>query len=458
MPENWLRALLPLAMIVVLTGVSEASSPQWHSAADFPLGIYWPGEFTYRDMKDPQARWQAIDRTLDLLKANHVTAVWLTHVSAFEGAEFAQHAGERGISLVASLGELSSENISVRKSDPEATVKRVLAAWGDAPMPIAWGLGDEPRSSYMHELIPLAKAWRKVRQPITTVVMPGDAPSAATLLPLTALCTDVYPFFGAGNPNGPDNHGASTAYFTDAGNRVRRWTERNKGMRFWMMGSVFQDAFGPHELDQVGNVVYLPGGGPNLRMPTSAEVRWETWAALAAGAKGVFLFALFYPARDAPNARPLGPDMPFGVKERTDSGFPGGMLYKDGHPTPQFQTVGECYGQIAKVSSILATLTPTSDFAAFHAKGWPAAGDLVQPFKAPDGSYYVLVVNGNVNDAAEVPVDVAQDTTDVTDLLTGISMPLARAEPFLQMRVKLAPGDGTLLRLNCGRAASRQQP
>ena len=192
-------------------------------------------------------------------------------------------------------------------------------------------------------------------------------------------------------------------------------------------------------------------------MPTPAEVRWETWAALATGAKGVFHFALFYNVGADPTAKALGPDLPFGVKERTESGSPGGMLYRDGRPTPQFTAMGECFGRIAKVGSLLSTLEPTDEHVAFHAKGWPNVGDVVRPFKGRDGSYYVLVVNGNIATDVEIPVNIKGDFGDVTDVITGISVPLSNVEryswepvgkPFLQARVKLAPGDGTLLLLH----------
>jgi hypothetical protein len=465
MHSPWMNALL-LAVVAMasLCGTAAETAPRQQHPDFFPLGVYWPGEFTFRDQQIPKLRWQAIDQTLELLAAHHVNAIWLTHVDAKEGAEFARHAAKRGIYLVASLGELSSENPGVRKSAPDTLVQRVLAAWGDAPAPIAWGLGDEPRAEYMHELANLAAAWKHAGQPTTTVVMPGDAPAAATQLAVSALCTDIYPYFSAGNPNGPDTHAASTGFLLDAGGRVRRWTQTQPGMRYWLMGAIFQEPWGPRELDAQGNLVYLPGGGPHFRMPTPAEVRWESWGALATGAKGLFHFSLFFNPRADPTAKPLGPDLPFGVKERTNSGAPGGMLYMDGRPTPQFTAMGECFARLAKITPVFATLQPTNEFVAFHAKGWPNVGDVVQPFIAPDGTYYLLVVNGNLAADADVPVNVAGEVETVTDVISGHAIPLISTarhsfepigKPFRQARVKLAPGDGTLLRLQRAATAGK---
>jgi len=36
------------------------------------------------------------------------------------------------------------------------------------------------------------------------------------LLDQKYLCTGIYPSFSPGNPNGPDNHAASTGYYLDA--------------------------------------------------------------------------------------------------------------------------------------------------------------------------------------------------------------------------------------------------
>jgi len=441
-----------------------------------PLGVYWPGEFMLQ--KDGKLDWPANGAILDSLAAHHCNAVWLTHRSAAETAEFARHASKRGIRVIASLGELAGESPNARNGDHKRQIESTLKAWGDAPAPVAWGLGDEPRASYMHEMASYTKAWAAAGQPVTCVVMAGDIPSAAMLLDQKYLCTDIYPFFSPGDPNGPDNHAASTGYYLNGGRRAQRWSG-SRGIDWWMMPAIFQEAWGPREIDPQGNIVYLPGGNAHFRMPTPAEVRWENWAALACGARGILHFSLFFRCGSDPNAKPLGPDLPFGVKEKTNSGSPGGILYDDGRPTPQYEALGESFARIAKVAEILARIEPIparqqvvsapdgapgppvlgNDLVAFHAKGWPTVGDVVQAFTtaaAPAPSFYAIVVNGNIDKGSEVPVNVRSDVVRVIDVVSGKALPLIANEvvswepigkPFKQVRVKLEPGDGTLLQL-----------
>jgi hypothetical protein len=114
------------------TRAADDAPPGPRSPSFLPRGVYWAGEHTFNDIPDPKARWQRIERALDDLAAHHVNAVWLTHLSAGETAEFARRAARRGIHLVASLGELAGEVPHIRKGDHKALIERTLKAWGDA--------------------------------------------------------------------------------------------------------------------------------------------------------------------------------------------------------------------------------------------------------------------------------------------------------------------------------------
>ena len=92
----------------------------------------------------------------------------------------------------------------------------------------------------------------------------------------------------------------------------------------------------------------------------------------------------------------------------------------------------------------------------FHAKGLPRVGDVVRAFGGPDGTRYVVAVNGDTEKDAEMSINVAADAVGVVDLVTGMPRTVmnkenASFEPigpgFRQVRLKLPPGDGTLLEL-----------
>jgi len=448
--------------------LSGKDSPAQRSRAFFPLGVYWPGEFLFRD-EQKQLDWKRNEAILDSLAAHHCNTVWLTHVSARDAAEFARRAAKRGIYLVASLAELAGEVPHIRKADHAKQIAGIRAAWGDAPAPIAWGLGDEPRTAYMHEMTPFVKAWADAGEPVTTVVMAGELPAAGALLNLQNLCADIYPFFGFGCPNGPDNIAESSAYVTEAGQRAQFWSRKN-GIDWWFMGGIFQEPWGNRGYDAKGNIIYGVGAGPNFRMPTPAEVRWQNWAALAAGARGLIHFSLiFAPGKAGPPPEPMPENkcLSWGFKETTNSNSPGGILYPDGRPTPQYEAMGESFAAVAKITPVLKRAAPLApadaERIAFHSKGWIPPGDVVRVFRAASRrpEYYVLVVNGGVQDKErrKVPVNLGPDVTGATDMRTGQKLELFSKSslawepvfpPFHQVRVALPPGDGTLLRLELG--------
>ena len=109
------------------------------------------------------------------------------------------------------------------------------------------------------------------------------------------------------------------------------------------MGGIFQEPWGNRGYDAKGNIIYGVGAGPNFRMPTPAEVRWQNWSALAAGARGLIHFSLiFAPGKAGPSPEPMPENkrLSWGFKETTNSNSPGGILYPDGRSTPQYEAMG----------------------------------------------------------------------------------------------------------------------
>ena len=399
-----------------------------------PLGVYWPGEYAFQDCGNATARWQRVDAALDDLARHHVNAIWLTHLSAAETAEFSRRAASRGLYLVASLGELAGEEPQVRKSDHAALIERTRAAWSNAPAPIAWGLGDEPRSTYMNEIAAYVQAWRTNApgEAVTSVVMWGDV-NAAGRAGFDFLCCDVYPFFSAGNPNG---YGAApfAAWRDIARNVVAR------GRVGWMMGQAYQEPWGPHEADAQGNVVYLPGGAPHWVMPTPEQIRWQAWSAIANGAKGVFYFAYRFPRGGNTNAAPA--NLPAAVKARTNSNAPRGLVYDDGRPTPQYEAMGEAFAQIAKLAPVLAPLRPAAAREVWSdgASGSAEVSMLVDPASQ---KRFLVVVGPYDGDAKQtLAITLGPHVTGLRNVSTGRALPLALAAPYRAAVVPVRPGEG----------------
>lgn len=103
-------------------------------------------------------------------------------------------------------------------------------------------------------------------------------------------------------------------------------------------------------------------------------------------------------------------------------------------------------------------MIPANHKLSFHASNWSKIGDYVRNFMDKrDGTPYIVVVNGDLTKEAMIPVNIEVPFLSVTDLCTGETLipeedyqdnwrPIGK--PFKQIKVKLQPGSGTLLRIN----------
>ncbi|MGA2618910.1 MAG: right-handed parallel beta-helix repeat-containing protein [Thermoguttaceae bacterium] len=404
-----------------------------------PRGVYWTGGATFQECPWPESRWRRIDAALDDLAAHRVNAVWLTHLSAAETAQFARRAAQRGIYLVAALGELAGEVGRIRKGDHEGLIRRTIQAWGDAPKPIAWGLGDEPRTPYMHEMAAYVEAWRKHApgEPVTTVATCGDV-EAAGKAGFDALACDVYPFFSPGNPHafgGPP----PAAWLRN----TRRLVEH--APRGWMMGQAFQEPWGPFELDERGDIVYLPGGAPHWVMPAPAQVRWQALAAVALGAKGMFYFHYRALVRAKPRAGPA--QLPAAAKEKSNSHSPPTLVYGDGRPTPQYEALGEAFAWLERNAPRLAPLRPAAAAEAWQFQPSRASGDVVGLLVHPaTARRYLMVVAGcDRRESRPIRITLGPHVAGLKSMTTGRDVAVDASGQARQVECPLAPGTAELL-------------
>ncbi|MEB3266129.1 MAG: hypothetical protein VKN13_05880 [Cyanobacteriota bacterium] len=413
-----------------------------------PMGVYWPGEYLHTDPANPRRiDWPRVDRALDDLASRHVTAIWLTHRTAAQTAAFARRAQRRGIAVVASIAELAGEVPQVRRGNHPLLIRETLATWGDAPRPLAWGLGDEPRTAYMNEMAAYVAAWRRLApgEPLTTVVMHRDLKAAAAV-GFDALAMDVYPFFSPGNPN---------AY---AGSHRRAWIGNTDRLQRavtvpWMMGQAYQEPWGPFRVSPQGTIVYLPGSAPHWQMPTPAQVRWQTFSAVARGAKGMFYFA--YRLAPSPKLRKMpAATLPARVSSTTDSGSPMGLVHLDGRPTPQLQAMGEAFGWIRRQRATLAPLrlAPAAEqplvpdpFARGH-----VASLLVHP---STGQRYLMVVSYHTpaSGLVDVPVLLGSPVQGLRRLDGNGNPLLTRVPRGQRTSISLPPGSAALFAVSSGR-------
>ena len=151
-----MKPALLITIITILAGTVRLPAADTPPPADqtIPLGVYWAGEMVGSAYdNNPVKRKAELEKRFADLAAHNVTAIWLTHTDAKEGAEMARMAGKHGIRLVASLGPLAMEVGGIPDEEhAKATRKMLVEDWGDAPAPFAWGIGDEPSTTYMEEV------------------------------------------------------------------------------------------------------------------------------------------------------------------------------------------------------------------------------------------------------------------------------------------------------------------
>ena len=416
--------------------------PFQQTEAFIPLGVYWPGECTFQEIQIPKLRWEAIEKSLTQLADQGVNAIWLTHLSATETAEFTRRAEKHGIYVVASIAELAGEVDHIRKSPDHAKlITDTLASWGDAPRPIAWGLGDEPRTSYMNEMADYVKAWRAHApgEPLTTTVMWNDV-EAAGPVGFDMLTADVYPFFSAGNPN---SYGAAAlSVWTSITQNVG-----NSSKRPWMMGQAYHEPWGPYDISAEGNIVYLPGGGPHWVMPSPAQIKWQAWASIASGGKGMFYFLYRWPIQPNTKGEPVK-NLPAIVSQPTDSGAPRALVHDDGRPTEQLLAMGEAYKEIAPNVPLLSRLTLAKGREAWcdsdlTTGSSDVANLFVDPAK-PDERY--LVVVAGYESKAPVKVTFGPHVLGIEPIGGGDPVSLKLAAPFRTAEIPVTPGSGRIFK------------
>ena len=468
--RRWARwAAAVIGAPIVCLAADGGAGPGEPVQADIPLGVYWAGEHVPAAYgNDPARKWDELDKRFKDLAAHHVNAIWLTHTDVKEGAEFARHAGKYGIRLVASLGPRALE---VGGQADEAHMRQVrdliVGQWGDAPPPFAWGLGDEPDTAVMEDVgkanAVFKEALKNTAAPTrtTAVTMPRDVTAAARMADFDYYTVDIYPFFSANNVNGPGDHAASTWYYVQACERVDRLA-RAKGKSWWVMPQIYQEPWGPYDLDAKGNIVHLAGGGPHWRMPTEAEVKWQTWASLACGARGVMYFIYSWPGGGNPKAPPIPDTLGFKVPAPTNTMAPRGVVYPDGRPTPQYEAMGQAFGEVRKLAPLLLSLKPAAQAHAWWTGGWPWPGDLLTCWDGPadpsagtgPGKAFAIIVNGNCERKTTLGFALAKPWTGARDLRSGQRLKVVNDEPFVAVECALEPGEGTVVELLQGEAAA----
>lgn len=438
--RTWLAVA---CMLAVIPSQAHAAEPPG-LASSFPLGVYWPWERTAGLAKrNGLEKWDFVDRCLDHLKKQGFDAVWAVNLGIPDLPGLAQRMAAREMKLVPALGELHY-NIDWRRNNwtyLEKESKRAIEAAGESPAILAWALCDEPGRGLVGEMETFRRkfiSWG-AKQPPVVVTMWPDSPTYAEQAGFEAVCTDIYPFFSQGNPNGPNTPAASRSWYRRQSQVTVQVAQKN-GRTPWIMPQCFVEIWGPWKYDEHLDAVLLPGAILHWRQPSPGEARWQVWSALGVGMRGFFWFVNLPPPEDQPEAKPyVGPTFPpaLAVKEATPVGGPGGLLRPDGTDTPQCLAVAEAFAAVRPLLPLLKDAAPAGQPCdTISPPGWIGAlhnSKLNRTFTA--------VVNDDTDQGQTLKISLLKPH-DVRDLRNG--KVLERSSDNT-VTVTLGPGDGNLL-------------
>ena len=408
------------AALLVSPGSVRAADPS-DLAGSFPLGVYWPWERTEGLAKrNGREKWAFVEQCLDDLKSRGFDAVWAVNLGISDLPGLAQRMAVREMKLVPALGELHY-NVPERRNNwdyLERESKRAIEAVGGSSAILAWALCDEPGGSIVGEMETFRQKFIEwgAKQPPVVVTMWPDSPIYAERAGFAAVCTDVYPFFSAGNPNGPNTPAVSRSWYRRQV-QMTVGAARKAGRTPWIMPQCFVEIWGPWKYDEHLDAVMLPGAVLHWRQPTVGEARWQLWSGIGAGARGFFWFVYLPPSEGQPEAKPyVGPTFPptLVVKEATPLYAPGGLLRPDGTATPEYLAVAEVFVALKPLLPLLKGVVPTDPpFGEVSPPGW--IGGLSNP---ESKRTFAVLVNDDTDHAQVLNVRL-RTPHDVRDLRTG---------------------------------------
>ncbi len=437
-------AFLAIALVLPALPASLQAAESPGLAGSFPLGVYWPWERTAGLAKrNGLEKWVFVERCLDNLKRQGFDAVWAVNLGIPDLPGLAQRMAAREMKLVPALGELHY-NVAWRRNNwtyLEKESKRALAAAGGSPTVLAWALCDEPRQPLIGEMETFRRKfveWGATR-PAVVVTMWPDSPAYAEQTGFGAVCTDVYPFFSAGNPNGPNTPTSSRSWYRRHA-QITAQAARKAGRPPWIMPQCFVDVWGPWKYDEQLNAVMLPGAILHWRQPSVGEVRWQMWSAVGVGIQGFFWYVYLPPPADRAEAKPyVGSTFPpaLAVKEAKSTGGPGGLLRPDGAATPECLAVAEEFVALRPLLPLLkGAVQSDRPCGKVSPPGW--IGGLRNPHL---NRTFLVVVNDDTDHEQTLKLALPKPR-DLRDLLSG---KVLKHDPDNNVAVKLRPGAGTLL-------------
>ncbi|MBI2193444.1 MAG: hypothetical protein HYU36_15825 [Planctomycetes bacterium] len=276
--------------------------------------------------------------------------------------------------------------------------KSVARQWGRHPALLAYcpveEIGDNVEKGETVTLDALAEVGRAVARidpvhPVTTIHIStwfNVAKKEAEIRgrDLRVLVMDLYVFTHVHDWSLPVNtwatpDEATRGYLEWTGRHVR--LARSAGVPLW----VFAQANETTWVRKLGGA--RPESRPNFRMPTPPEMSFQVWAAILAGAKGVFFFPY--------NSTPEPPPDSQANLEEWEHGV--GMRTLQGEPTASHEGLARVGQKVREYLNLLGRLVPESEVSEIEKI-------LARTFRDPRGDdRFLVLLNRDVENSRPIP-------------------------------------------------------
>ena len=430
----------------------------------FPLGVYMSWHVCQENADAVGiSKDEYVDRLMALVRRMNCDTVWVVNGPGKEAPGFLECAERHGVKalLNSKLLRYCYEKMPKDESRLDSCAAESAATLGSSSAFLGYVLMDEPPTNMTQRLRRLEEVQHRhdPAHDSIMVVSPGQFPDYAEAMKFPAICADIY-YFG-----GPRSHGSIPTPAPVSRKLYRKKVREmlDVGSRFgknvWIMPQSFAEVRGPHYWDESGRkCVVEKGAYIHWRMPTQAEIRWQAWEALRAGAKGIVFFALHghhlrrredmlpggrdYEKLKKENARLAELSKKMQETETHEIDAERTLTYPGGAPTPQFAALGECFGKIAPHRVRLLSAQEDAECVLRTDDKMCALNSFLD---AKAGCHVGVIVNDDFEKENTFTVKVPDNVVRVSNL-NGGPMPLSeKAGGFKSFAVCLSAGDDMLV-------------
>ncbi|MDQ0727605.1 FlgD immunoglobulin-like domain containing protein [Microbacterium sp. W4I20] len=407
-------------------GVTLATAPDLHPEEEFPLGVWYEGAIIPKNVTDATAY---TDTTFADIAASGANDVIISNFDVTRPAvtsAILDQAAEHGLTVVVNPRWWDVIYSDPVNSDEFAMQARVQAIVDQLKPKSAFGgylLYDEPphANDKLRETIGKLKKLVETADPDHAVMVDLSGAHSAdkyfSELGLQAMTSDPY---GAlwGKPAGD---------YTDLGYpgidyevlldflHLQTKKDISSSAPFWTILQAFEQ----------------PGW---YRDPSDAEIRSMTYEAVGHGAKGFHYF--MYQATNAWN----------------------GMIDPDGTHTARYDIIEQMFAELSALRPVIQSMTRVANIATASGGGGGdgayASADVTTHVDHETGDLYLVVVNHDVEDAADVTITIDADAvgapiSSVSDAASGTAVTAVRSGSQLVIAdLPFAPGEGRIVKLS----------